>query len=182
MLSIPTGHALDMLVSVLGDFSEVAATMVAGRGHFKRTRDGVHVATDAKDTISISGILKDSGAVASIYYHGGPSLGPDFVWEINGTKGDLLITAESGFANMASLQVTGSRERGTPEVLHAAIEHDGASELGGPAVNVARLYKQFATDLAEGTRFTPDFHVALSRHRLLQAIEASATLRTRQSV
>jgi predicted dehydrogenase len=182
MLSIPAGHALDMLASVFGDFSNVVTTMVAGRGEFLRTRDGARVVTTAKDAIAVSGVLKESGALASIYYHGGPSIGPDFVWEINGTAGDLLVTGETGFANMASLDVTGSRGRGTPAALLAPKEFEDLSELSIPADNVARLYRQFAVDVAEGTRVAPDFEVALRRHRLLEAIEMSDALGSRQSL
>jgi predicted dehydrogenase len=180
MLSIPTGHALDMLVSVLGEFSEVSARFIAGRGEFRRTRDGAMIKTAAKDTISISGILHESGGLVSVHYHGGTALGPDLVWEINGTEGDLLITAESGFANMAPLQVTGSRDRAPPTILFEDGEKDAASGVGGPAANVARLYRQFAADITEGQRLAPSFDVALQRHQLLDAIERADRYGLRQ--
>jgi len=126
------------VASVLGGFSEVDARKVAGRGQIKRACDGASVPSNVEDTLSIHGTLRESGALASVYAHGGASPGPDFVWEINGTAGDLLITGEAGFANFAALQVAGSRARAAPVVLYAD------SESGGRAVNVGRSYRRFA--------------------------------------
>ena len=115
-----------------------------------------------------------------MHYHGGSAPGPDLVWEINGTEGDLLITAESGFANMASLQVIGSRDRAAPTILFEDSERDAVSGVGGPAANVARLYRQFAADITGGHRVAPGFDVALQRHQLLDAIERADRYGLRQ--
>src|SRR5205085_6568184 len=50
----------------------------------------------------------------------------------------------------------------------------------GPSVNVAQAYARFARDYREGTHFCPTFHDALTRHRMLNAIETAAATGGRQ--
>jgi hypothetical protein len=51
----------------------------------------------------------------------------------------------------------------------------GVADLEGPlAPNVARTYASFAADLHEGTRATPSFEDAVTRHGMLDAIQRSA--------
>jgi hypothetical protein len=56
------------------------------------------------DQIAVTGIL-ESGAVASIHFRGGMAHGTNFLWEINGTEGDLVITCSCGLIEMFPLQL-----------------------------------------------------------------------------
>src|SRR5207253_4259258 len=49
----------------------------------------------ADDQVCVSGLL-ESGAALSIHYRGGRSRGTNLLWEINGTEGDLQLTAAGG--------------------------------------------------------------------------------------
>ena len=44
----------------------------------------------------------------------------------------------------------------------------------GPGTNVAQAYARFARDYREGTRYCPTFEDAVTRHRMLNAIETAA--------
>jgi predicted dehydrogenase len=44
----------------------------------------------------------------------------------------------------------------------------------GPSTNVAQAYARFARDYREGTHLSPTFEDAVTRHRMLNAIEAAA--------
>jgi predicted dehydrogenase len=55
-------------------------------------------------------------------------------------------------------------------------------DLAGPPLNVALLYAAFANDLRDGTRTCPDFDDAVTRHRMIAAIERSARNGTREKV
>src|SRR2546428_4004480 len=48
------------------------------------------------------------------------------------------------------------------------------SPLHGPATNVAQAYARFARDYREGTHLCPTFDDAVTRHRMLDAIEKAA--------
>lgn len=182
LLSIPAGHVLDMLAFVLGDFVDVSATMVARRGDVLRLRDGKRIPTTAKDPIAFAGSL-ENGALAAVHFHGGAAVGPDFVWEINGTAGDILVSSDGGFANMAAATVTARRAGEAPADMPIPPAYRLAPQgVAMPADNVAALYTQFAADLSNGTNLAPDFDVALRRHRLMDAIEQSDASGTRQTI
>jgi hypothetical protein len=49
-----------------------------------------------------------------------------------------------------------------------------------PAYNVGRAYAAFADNLQYGTQTVPDFAQALTRHKMIAAIDAAATSRRDQ--
>jgi predicted dehydrogenase len=55
-------------------------------------------------------------------------------------------------------------------------------EASGPSTNVAQAYARFAHDYREGTHFCPTFDDAVTRHRMLDAIEIAATTGRRQTL
>lgn len=131
------------------------------------------IASLAREKVALSGVL-ENGALASVEYHAGSSPGPDFVWEINGLDGKLILTAEDGYANIADLTLIGRCGADRLAPLPIPNEYRLAPVgLRGPAVNVAALYGQFAQDIADGTALAPDFEAAVRRHQLIDAIERS---------
>ncbi len=48
------------------------------------------------------------------------------------------------------------------------------AQVPGPSTNVAQAYAHFARDYREGTHFCPTFDDAVTRHRMLNAIETAA--------
>jgi predicted dehydrogenase len=56
------------------------------------------------------------------------------------------------------------------------------SPLRGPALNVAQAYGRFARDFREGTHLSPTFDDAVTRHRMLDAIETAAATGQRQTL
>jgi len=135
------------------------------------TEDGRTIPVTAPDQVAIIATL-DSGAAASVFYRGGTSRGDNFRWEINGTDGDLVLTADWGNMQVAPLTLAGGRGSDT------AVRPIGVpgGDARTPADGVARLYAALARDLADDTRTVPDFELARRRHRLIDAVErASAT-------
>src|ERR1700760_1399410 len=142
-------HAIDSLQAVLGEFTTVTGNLVVGRKQATIVEDGSTIPVTAPDQVSVIGTLA-SGAAASIFYRGGASRGDNFRWEINGTDGDLVITADWGNMQVASLRLAGGRG---PDTAVAALEvparytSDVPAELAGtPAAGVARLYARLARD------------------------------------
>lgn len=178
-------HALDALHHVLGEFDTLAANLVVGRKHATVTEDGGTVPVTAPDQVALIGTLA-GGAAASVFYRGGASRGDNLRWEINGTEGDLVLTADWGNLQVAQLNLAGGRGADStvaPIEMPASYTGDVPGDLGRtPAGNVARLYQRLARDLAEGTHTVPDFAHALARHRLIDAVERASVTATTQSV
>jgi predicted dehydrogenase len=177
MLSIPMGHTVDALCHCLGEFASLSATTALRRGNALLVETGETLATTAEDQVTFSGILA-TGAVANIHYRGGSSRGTNLLWEINGTEGDLQITGGSGHAQAVDLTLFGGRDTDTGlQPLPVPKQHRWVPDsLVGPAVNVAQAYAGLAADMTDGSHLCPTFDDAVTRHRMIAAVEESATL------
>lgn len=174
MLTIPFGHTMDAVAMTLGELSEVAATTAIRRPQVLNRDTGEMIPSTVADQIAVSGVL-ESGAVLSAHYRGGQSRGTNLLWEINGTDGDIVITAGTGHLQMATTTVRGANGKDTElrELTVPASYHlvDPAALADNPrALNVANAYAQIRADLAEGTRVAPTFEDAVVRHRFLDGI------------
>src|SRR5438128_4356535 len=99
MLSIGLGHAADALCYCLGEVRELSATMALRRKSFTIATTGESKPMTAEDQVAVTGLL-EGGAAFSIHYRGGVSRGTNLLWEINGTDGDLQVTADGGQAQI----------------------------------------------------------------------------------
>ncbi|MFF1375182.1 Gfo/Idh/MocA family protein [Streptomyces sp. NPDC058308] len=183
MLTIPFGHTVDAVALVLGEFTEVSATLATRRPVVHEEGTGRPAAMTVDDQIAVTGRL-GSGAVASVHFRAGLSRGTDFHWEINGTEGDLVVTGDSGHLQQASLSIRGGRGADSSVTeLPVPARYFGVPDIDGlrglPAYNVGAQYAQILTDLTEGTAHVPDFAHAARRQRLLDAVERSAATGTR---
>lgn len=135
----------------------------------------------AEDQVCVSGLL-EGGAALSIHYRGGVSRGTNLLWEINGTEGDLQLTAAGGQAQIFEMTVRGGK--GAQSSLEALLvpQQYRWSLPHGPSTNVAQAYARFARDYREGTHFCPTFDDAVTRHRMLNAIETAAATGQRQTI
>lgn len=178
-------HAIDALNVTLGEFDHLSANLVRGRTEVTVTDDGnTVVPVTAPDQISVIGTLAN-GAAASVFYRGGASRGDNFRWEINGTHGDIVLTAPWGNIQVTDLTLqAGFGEDATVSTLEVPAEYssDIPDGLVGPARNVAALYTRLGRDLREGTRTAPDFAYAHTRHQLVDAIRNASRQQTAQAL
>lgn len=183
LLSIPLGHTADALCHCLGEVRELSATMAQRRKSFTMTGTGERKPMATEDQIGVTGLL-EGGAAFSIQYRGGVSRGTNLLWEINGTDGDLLVSADGGHAQIFELVVRGGKgEQTSLEVLPIPEQYRWSPMQGpGPATNVAQAYAHFARDYRHGTHLCPTFEDAVARHRMLSAIETAAATGLRQSL
>src|SRR5438094_501303 len=183
MLSIALGHAADALCHCLGEVRELSATMTVRRKSFTIAGTGESKPMTAEDQLLVSGLL-EGGATFSIHYRGGVSRGTNLLWEINGTEGDLQLTAAGGQAQIFEMTVRGGKgARSSLEVLPVPEQYRWSPPQGpGPSTNVAEAYARFARDYREGTHFCPTFDDAVTRHRMLNAIETAASTGQRQTL
>ncbi len=174
MLSIAIGHTLDAVSSVLGEMKQVSAILANGRTHTTVIETGETIPMTAHDQIGIVG-RTEAGAVVTAQYRGGAGPGTGLLWEVYGTQGTLRVTAPGGHAQLVDLSLEGSERQDTPLAPLAvpdAYFHTALRQ--GPALNVAEMYHRFAHDLQTDSRTCPDFDHAVTRHEMLDAIEAGA--------
>jgi predicted dehydrogenase len=162
----------------LGEFADVSAVSDLRRPLITIEKSGEQIVKTAADQIAVIGTLT-SGATASIHVREAVAGGTGFLWEINGTDGTLLITADAAQPQIFPLTVTGAKGRNEPAELAvpAALTQRWAaltSLEGAPAYNVGRAYAAFAADIGKGTHTVPDFADAVRRHEVIAAIERSA--------
>jgi predicted dehydrogenase len=183
MLSIALGHAADALCHCLGEVRELSATMTVRRKSFTIAQTGESRPMTAEDQVCVTGLL-EGGAALSIHYRGGVSRGTNLLWEINGTEGDLQLTAAGGQAQIFEMTVRGGKgAQSSLEVLPVPEQYRWSPpQRSGPSTNVAQAYARFARDYREGTHFCPTFDDAVTRHHMLNAIETAAATGQRQTL
>jgi predicted dehydrogenase len=183
MLSIPLGHTADALCHCLGEIREISATMTVRRKTFTVVGTDERKPMNTDDQVCVTGLL-ESGAALSIHYRGGLSRGTNLLWEINGTEGDLQLTAAGGHAQMFEMTVRGGNgTQSTLEVLPVPEQYRWSPARGADvSTNVAEAYSRFARDFRDGTHLCPTFDDAVTRHRMLDAIEGAATTGRRQTL
>ncbi|HEY8727524.1 MAG TPA: Gfo/Idh/MocA family oxidoreductase [Gaiellaceae bacterium] len=182
MLSIAIGHAADALCYCLGEVRELSATMTVRRKTFTIAGAGESKPMNAEDQVGVSGLL-EGGAAFAIHYRGGVSRGTNLLWEINGTEGDLQLTATGGQPQIWEMDVRGGKgAQSSLENLPVPERYQWAPRVPGPSTNVAQAYARFARDYRGGTHFCPTFEDAVTRHRMLNAIETAAATGQRQTL
>src|SRR5258705_2113714 len=180
LLAIAVGHAADALCHCLGEVRELSATMTMRRKSFTIAGTEETRPMKADDQVSVTGLL-EGGAALSIHYRGGRSRGTNLLWEINGTEGDLQVTGDGGQAQIFDLTVRGGNgAQSSLEVLPVPPQYR-VSPLQGAGTNVAQAYAHFARDYRERTHLCPTFDDAVTRHRMLDAIEKAAATGQRQT-
>jgi len=175
MLTIPVGHTLAALTSVLGEVAEVSAVLATRRPTALVRDTGEMLPVSAPDEVLVSGVMA-SGAPLSIHYRGGGARdGNGLFWEIHGTEGDIRVTGPSGHTQMVQLSLTGARsEEKIFQPLQMPDSDSSALPQGVEPGNVARVYASMANDLRNNTRTAPTFDDAVVLHRLIAAIEDAA--------
>ena len=177
LLTIPFGHTVDALTMVLGEFADLDARTVTRRTTVRVAQTGEEVPMRTADQIAVQGVL-ESGAVVSAHYRGGLSRGTNFLWELNGTEGDIRITGPNGHLQVGPITLHGARGESSELAelpLPAAYELPALADARtSPAYAVGHAYAGIREDLSQGTHRIADFTHAHRRQQLFDRIEASA--------
>jgi len=174
MLSIPVGHTLAAVVDALGPIAELSAVLANGRTSIHVADKGTDIPMTSPDQVLLQGLL-ESGAPISLHYRGGTCHGSGFVWEVNGTEGELRLTAPFGHSQLCQLSLSGAKgdeTAFTPIPLPADLAADATD--GPVAGNVRRLYAAMLSDLRNGTKLAPSFDFAVEMHQIVAAAEEAA--------
>jgi predicted dehydrogenase len=172
--SIPFGHTVDGLAWVLGEPEQLRVEEVRRRSMALDPANDEILPMTSPDQVSATGTLP-GGAVVTVHFRGGSSRGENFRWEINGTEGDILVTAPHGNIQLAPLTIFGGRGSDTelselpvPDTYDLVPTLDPVADA--PAYVVADAYRRFRDDLRHGTATVPDFAHAVVRHRSIEPV------------
>lgn len=182
LLSIIGGHSLDALCRALGEFREVSATIATQRPQ-TLVEGGRPFVMSSPDQVVVQGVLA-SGAIASVHLRGGTARGEVFLWEIHGDEGDLIVTANNYVQyDEDGLMLKGGRGTNS-KISPMPVPPDYRAQVVPPGRpgNLARMYAQMRESITIGRPMIPGFDDAVSRHRMLDSIEAAALSGVRQRI
>ena len=182
LMTITGGHQIDALCHCLGEFRELSAFAVSQRDRIV-TDDQGEVALTSPDQLAVSGILH-SGAVVSFQIRGGMTRGTEFLFEIHGTEGDLVVASTTGGSmQRQELSLHGAQGKGTKLAelpIPAKYRYVPENTPANSPYNVAQLYARLANSIRNGIPASPGFDAAVKRHRLIDAIVRASTTGQKQ--
>ncbi len=173
-LTIASGHSIDAMRFVVGDFSQVSSVVSTQCQQWFETDTQQLLDVTAPDNILISGRLAN-GAVASVHVASNPWAGTGYRMEIYGREGTLVATSEDS-PQLGPVRVQGVRKGDTLEDLDIPGHHTYVLEgmLPGAPFNVGQLYYQFGQAIRSEEKRHPDFDTAVDLHRFIDAVRKSS--------
>jgi predicted dehydrogenase len=178
-LRIIGGHNLDVLRYIVGDFTEVQATVAARHSTVTVVETGVQIPNTVPDVVLLQGRLH-GGAYVTVNIQAGLPKGFGARLELHGTDG-VLVVSGPGTLHVADagLRLSGARGEGKVEPLEVPTRYLTVPDdvPNTAARNVAGLYLALAGAAERGedpSLLEPSFATAVSMHRLIDAIDDAA--------
>ncbi|MCH2507522.1 MAG: Gfo/Idh/MocA family oxidoreductase [Dehalococcoidia bacterium] len=182
-LNIATGHALDVFLWSLGELKEIQSIVATQISEWKATNiseitntvSETTIPVTSPDNIMLIGKLEND-ALASVHIGSIPYHGTAFRLEVYGTEGTLIVTSDQ-MVEMVDPILRGAK---TEDKELTVIPHPKEflwtpkDVPSGVAVNMAQMFRQFATDIKAGRKSQPDFEEAARRHKTLDALEMAS--------
>jgi predicted dehydrogenase len=174
-LTIATGHVIDALRFVVGDFARVACLVTTQARQWYETDTQRLVEVTAPDNVLVSGQLK-RGAVASVQVGAVPWAGSGFRMEIYGREGTLIATGKVSSQRGETLRLQGARGSHTLSDLPVPerFVHVPADFPRGDPFNVGQMYALFAEAIRTGQSRLPTFDTAVDLHRFIDTIQQAS--------
>lgn len=175
-LTIASGHSIDALRFVVGDFRTVSAVVSTQVPQWLEADTQKILDVTAPDNILVSGQLAN-GAVASVHVASIPWVGSGYRMEIYGREGTLVATSDDS-PQLSTVQIEGTRAGGQlePITIPDRFRYVPDSMPQGAPYNVGQLYHHFAKAIRTGDA-SPSyatFATAVELHRLIDTIGASS--------
>ena len=174
-LSISTGHTIDALCFCVGEFKEVSCRVTTQVTQWDILDTGEKVDVTAPDNVLVSGVL-DNGAVASVHVAAVPWHSTGWRMEVYGREGTLVASSDQ-MVQYADIRLQGSRSKdvGLQELpIPDRLSWVPGDVPTGQPFNVAQLYRRLGAAILSDEDAEPDFNLAVTRHRLLDAIQQSS--------
>ena len=182
-LTIAFGHVIDALCMCLGEFTEVSSVVGTRVDQWHETDTDTMVDVTSPDTVAVTGTLS-GGAIVSAQSCSIPWLGSGFRLHVYGREGTLALEAEE-HPQTDGLRLLGGKasdqELSDLEVPGRLKWVPDSVPTGSP-LNVAQMWSRFAQAIRTGERVEPDFDTAVTRHKLLDAIQRASDTGRRQTL
>jgi predicted dehydrogenase len=184
-LTIASGHTIDAMRFVVGDFDRLSAVVATQAKQWLDTGSNTLLDVTSPDNVLVSGRLAN-GAVASVHVGAVPFAGSGYRMEIYGRDGTLVADGEDS-PQLGDVFVHGAQRGNTLALLPVPEPFTLASPgtPGGEPLNVGQMYSLFANSIKDpasrdgGDTRLPNFATAVALHRLVDAIkDASDSGRT----
>jgi predicted dehydrogenase len=185
MLTISFGHTIDAVLYALGqEPRELAATTANQRKSVQVVETGEMIPMTAEDQVAVTGVLENDAVFSAHFYGGMPRDTSDgFAWHIHGSKGDLKMTAMAGLIQMFDVTVHGTQADNVAlKVLEVPGKYRRIPNAEGFAQNIAQAFQRMAADIRNGTTTCPTFDDAVTRHRMIAAIQEAAKTGRKQTL
>ena len=171
--SILGGHTLDLVMSVLGEISEVNALAAIQFEQIHLTDTNAWIRRSTPDHLLVMS-RHDNGCLVSIEVGGNRPPDTAFTFEIIGTKGRLILAGghPHGF-QAGELRLQADRDVPAPDL-------PAAPGLTREAANVAEIYVQLGRDIRASSWTVPDFAHAACLTRLVEAVRHAGCSGVRQ--
>ncbi len=173
-LTIATGHSIDAMRFVAGEFAEVSAVVSTQCEQWYETDTDQYLDVSSPDNILINGRL-ENGAVVSAHVASIPWAGSGYRLEVYGKEGTLIASSEDS-PQLGPVRLQGAEGSDSLEDLAILDQHRFVLEgmPDGSPYNVGQLYYRFGEAIrGQGERY-PDFDTAVELHRLVDCIRKSA--------
>ncbi len=174
-LTIATGHVIDALRFVAGDFSRVACMVSTQAPQWYEPDTEQFVDTDSPDNVRVSGQLT-GGAAASVHVGAVPWAGTGYRMEIYGREGTLVTTGSVSSQRGEMLRVQGaqgSQQLQDLEIPGQFVYLPDDFPKGDP-FNIGQLYTLFAQAIRTGESRQPTFDTAVGLHRFLDTVKQAS--------
>jgi predicted dehydrogenase len=159
VLTVPAGHAIDALCACAGEPLDVQARLTTAHRRVSVVETEEILTATAPDTVQMTLGFPDD-VVATVHVQGGMPASA-FRLELLGDDGRLELTS-TGHVQRGGLRLAAARG-------DALLEPVATERAGGPAGNVARLYRRLGQAIRDDAPLEPDFGLAADRQRLLEA-------------
>ena len=174
-LTIASGHVLDAVRFVLGNFAQVACMLTTQSRQWYDTDIKKMVEVTAPDIVLVSGKLLN-GAVASVHVGAVPWAGSGFRMEIYGSKGTLAATGNVSSQRGIMLLVQGTQ--GGQElkdlIIPGHFNYVPDDFPRGDPFNVGQMYTLFAEAIRSGKSRMPTFETAVDMHHFLDTLRRAS--------
>ncbi len=174
-LTIASGHTIDALRFIVGNFSSVSAVVSTQARQWYETDTQRYVDVTSPDNVLVSGLLAN-GAVASVHVAAIPWIGAGYRMEIYGREGTLVATSDDT-PQLKVVRLRGAKagESGLQDLeVPAEYVTAPAGTPEGEPRNVGEMYVRFADAIRGGTQCEPDFNTAVDLHHLIDAVASSS--------
>lgn len=174
-LTIATGHVIDALRYVAGDFSRVACMVSTQVPQWYQPDTKQFVDTDSPDNVRVSGQLA-RGAAAAVHVGAAPWAGSGYRMEIYGRDGTLIVTGNVSSQRGEMLRVQGAQKSHQLEdlALPEKFYYVPDDFPRGDPFNIGQLYTLFAESIRTGESRQPTFDTAVGLHRFIDTIKRAS--------